>query len=681
VRLGIEPLSFVSTKLAGQLLKRLKNITGDRAQELTLLGDEFTDPYELAEFYIEPHIQAGNPTDRNRGVHLPVPRQSAFALLNKFIDGGKPKYRDGSHQMFLLSDAGMGKSSLLLMIKLMHLADFWPQGCHCALFSLKLDSLKQIERIANKSDTVLLLDGLNEDRLSRNRMPERMLELVQACGGFRRVIISCRSYSFPDVTMTVTGHLTIRALAGYNCPVLYLSPFGNQEGQALIAKRLKGFGAGRRRTRASHLLDQNHSLRRQPILLQHIETLLECEGQQNWSVYIFYEALLHRWFSHILRTLKEKSSDCGHLPKDCAMFNLYVRLALWMEERDRMEITENALRKLLCKNTDFYCLEENLCPLLNKTSERTFRFSHSIFREFLLAYALVNKRYSFSFPVRATDQLMRFLELAGEPSDHFNQLDLTGFKPLRYVDFYAALFPWKDRFRSGDKRELIGPEMIILPGGRFRMVDTMIGNAQAMREVELDSFALGRYPVTFTEYNQFCRATGRRGPKDEGWGRERRPVINVSWHDAADYCDWLSRVTGRNYRLPTEAEWEYGCQAGSESMYCFGDNEHELQDYAWYVKNSSGKTQPVGEKKANAWGLYDMHGNVWEWCADWYGKDYAPSCPVRNPIGNEQGAGRILRGGSWDSNSKFVSSSFRFYFSPGLRIIRAGFRVALGHSE
>ncbi|MCI5147742.1 MAG: hypothetical protein D3923_19940 [Candidatus Electrothrix sp. AR3] len=122
-------------------------------------------------------------------------------------------------------------------------------------------------------------------------------------------------------------------------------------------------------------------------------------------------------------------------------------------------------------------------------------------------------------------------------------------------------------------------------------------NAQPVQEVELDSFALGRYPVTFAEYNDFCRATGRRSPKDEGWGKKRRPVINVSWHDAADYCDWLSRVTGQDYRLPTEAEWEYGCRAGSESRYCFGDDKQELDQYAWHVKNSSRKTQPVGKKK------------------------------------------------------------------------------------
>ncbi|MCI5146435.1 MAG: effector protein PipB, partial [Candidatus Electrothrix sp. AR3] len=148
MRLGIESLSFVSTELAGQLLRRLRNITGDRAQELTLLRDEFSDPYKLAEFYIEPHLQAYNPTARDMGIAPPVPRQSAFSLLNKFFYGGKPKYRDGSQQMFLLSDAGMGKSALLLMIKLMHLAGFWPQGCHCVLFSLSIDPLQQIKAIA-----------------------------------------------------------------------------------------------------------------------------------------------------------------------------------------------------------------------------------------------------------------------------------------------------------------------------------------------------------------------------------------------------------------------------------------------------------------------------------------------------------------------------------------------------
>ncbi|MCI5132456.1 MAG: formylglycine-generating enzyme family protein [Candidatus Electrothrix sp. EH2] len=226
--------------------------------------------------------------------------------------------------------------------------------------------------------------------------------------------------------------------------------------------------------------------------------------------------------------------------------------------------------------------------------------------------------------------------------------------------------------------------MMLLPGGRFRMGDIQRKGRKDERpvhEVKLNSFAIGRYPVTFAEYDTFCETTGRKEPKDEGWGRGRRPVINVSWKDAQAYCKWLSRETGQTYRLPTEAEWEYACRAGSESIYCFGDDEKRLDDYAWYKENSGKKTHPVGEKKANAWGLHDMHGNVWEWCQDRYDTEYYAECQkqgvTKNPQGPSSGSFRVIRGGSWDDGPGNVRSAYRNGDSPGLRDLNLGFRLVL----
>jgi eukaryotic-like serine/threonine-protein kinase len=121
-------------------------------------------------------------------------------------------------------------------------------------------------------------------------------------------------------------------------------------------------------------------------------------------------------------------------------------------------------------------------------------------------------------------------------------------------------------------------------------------------------------------------------------GDPRLPVETVSWQDAMTFCERLSalpaeRSAGRVYRLPTEAEWEYACRAGSTTIYSFGDSEGSLGDYAWYDSNSGSKTHPVGQKRPNAWGLYDMHGNVWEWCSDWYDGSYYASSPVDDPTG------------------------------------------------
>ena len=191
-------------------------------------------------------------------------------------------------------------------------------------------------------------------------------------------------------------------------------------------------------------------------------------------------------------------------------------------------------------------------------------------------------------------------------------------------------------------------------------------------EVTLSAFSIGQYPVTFEEYDRFCDATGREKPDDEGWGRRTRPVINVNWNDAHGYCDWLSEQTGQHYQLPTEAQWEYACRAGSTTRYYYGDDEKRLSDYAWFNRNSDDKTHPVGEKQPNHWQLYDMHGNVWEWVRDWYG-EYDTT--VRdNPTGPATGTRRVLRGGSFANSPDFLRSAGRLNHPPEREFSRFGFR-------
>jgi formylglycine-generating enzyme required for sulfatase activity len=156
---------------------------------------------------------------------------------------------------------------------------------------------------------------------------------------------------------------------------------------------------------------------------------------------------------------------------------------------------------------------------------------------------------------------------------------------------------------------------------------------------------------------------------------EECPAENVSSRWAQEFIRELNAMEGTNkYRLPTEAEWEYACRAGSETAYHFGDNEDVLGDYAWYLDNSLSNAHPVGQKKHNAWGLYDMHGNVAEWCQDWYG-DY-PGGHVTDPKGPSTGKYRLFRGGSWDDIARVLRSAFRGRYTTGARLNVIGFRVA-----
>ncbi|MCP4698306.1 MAG: SUMF1/EgtB/PvdO family nonheme iron enzyme, partial [Gammaproteobacteria bacterium] len=224
------------------------------------------------------------------------------------------------------------------------------------------------------------------------------------------------------------------------------------------------------------------------------------------------------------------------------------------------------------------------------------------------------------------------------------------------------------------------PEMVRLPSGTFQMGGSQgIGQdrKKPVHEVRLDSFSIGRYPVTFAEYDQFCEAAKREKPKDEGWGRDKRPVINVSWDDAAAYCEWLNTQTKEKYRLLTEAEWEYACRAGSETAYFFGDDEKRLGDYAWCRENSEGKTHPAGKKKPNAYGLHELLGNVWEWVHDWHG-GYSGEAQT-NPTGPETGSHRVMRGGCWGFDAGNCRSACRSYWFPDSRYRNRGFRLARTH--
>jgi formylglycine-generating enzyme required for sulfatase activity len=212
----------------------------------------------------------------------------------------------------------------------------------------------------------------------------------------------------------------------------------------------------------------------------------------------------------------------------------------------------------------------------------------------------------------------------------------------------------------------IGMHFVPIPAGTFTM-----GDEYAHKVTLTQSFHLGQHEVTQEQYEKVMGATPSefKGPQ--------KPVEQVSWDDAVEFCRKLSELpgeksTGYVYRLPTEAEWEYACRAGTTTEYSFGDSKSELGDYAWYDKNSGKTTHPVGGKKPNAWGLYDMHGNVFEWCHDWYG-DY-PSGSVTDPTGAASGSYRVARGGSWDLYSGHCRSANRSRSTPDDRF-GLGFRV------
>jgi formylglycine-generating enzyme required for sulfatase activity len=253
--------------------------------------------------------------------------------------------------------------------------------------------------------------------------------------------------------------------------------------------------------------------------------------------------------------------------------------------------------------------------------------------------------------------------------------------------------------------------MMPIQGGKFKRGSDQVEDEGPVREIEISPFWMGKHEVTWAEYEswQFDLDIERRTPENFkmnnldknadivsrptgpyldmsfGMGKEKRPVICMTQLAAKAYCMWLSAKTGHFYRLPTEAEWEYACRAGSKTTYSFGDDASQLGDYAWFADNANESYQPIGQKKPNAWGLHDMHGNVSEWVLDSYADDFYENSPSKNPVNLAAKTPeenpfeetefwpnkiyeRIVRGGSYTNDAEELRSAKRFLSNPDWKI-------------
>ncbi|HYN76460.1 MAG TPA: SUMF1/EgtB/PvdO family nonheme iron enzyme [Lamprocystis sp. (in: g-proteobacteria)] len=234
----------------------------------------------------------------------------------------------------------------------------------------------------------------------------------------------------------------------------------------------------------------------------------------------------------------------------------------------------------------------------------------------------------------------------------------------------------RDRLRDGT----FGPTMVVLPGGTFQMGQNSLGGADSGPEhaVRLPPFLIGAYEVTFNQYDRFARATSRRFADDFGWGRGERPVVGVTWSDAQAYADWLTRQSGKRYRLPSEAEWEFAARVGARNSYPWGFRMEPGRAVCFDCGSEWDRrsTAPVGSFAPNAFGLYDMAGNALEWVADCYsaGYDGAPTDGRARILGDC--TNRAARGGAFNKPSASLKTHVRAKFLSESRLNHLGFRVA-----
>jgi formylglycine-generating enzyme required for sulfatase activity len=253
--------------------------------------------------------------------------------------------------------------------------------------------------------------------------------------------------------------------------------------------------------------------------------------------------------------------------------------------------------------------------------------------------------------------------------------------------------------RGGVVTNSVGMAFAKMPAGTFTMgrtqpydeilrlttvhagVDRSIMTEVPQHTVRLGSFLMQTTEVTQRQWQDVMKTR----PWDNGDSFAKSgtefPATFVSWSDAQEFCKRLSRLENRTYRLPTEAEWEYACRAGTSTIFHFGNATSDMPGYGWITDNaySAGEAfaHYVARQKPNAWGLYDMHGNAWEWCADWYGADYYRVSPMDSPVGPADGENRVIRGGSWRASNTHARSTFRFGLDPARAENDLGFRVVL----
>jgi formylglycine-generating enzyme required for sulfatase activity len=223
-------------------------------------------------------------------------------------------------------------------------------------------------------------------------------------------------------------------------------------------------------------------------------------------------------------------------------------------------------------------------------------------------------------------------------------------------------------------------ELALIPAGSFLMgASDGEDDERPIHNVLLDAFCLLKFPVT---QGQWFALMGTRPWRHFEYVREgdNYPAVQVDWYDVKHFIRKLNKISGNKFRLPGEAEWEYACRAGSTSKYAHALLKLGLVNYAWYYdnafKNDEMYAHEVGLLKPNKWGLYDMMGNVYEWCSDWYGRDYYSKSPVQNPRGPMYGKYKVVRGGDWARTDYFLRSASRRYYSPHYRDVNLGFRLA-----
>ena len=688
----VAALLWMLVSLAKKGIERWKNHKAARKLDPQF---DYAAVRKATEIYIPTQYQNASPArqDEPGFTHQYVARNP---LIPFFIKTAFNEKSDSERFYLILADSGMGKTTFMINLYLRYHSFFNRHRRHkMRLFRFSHpDTMAQIKAIKfeEAKDTILLLDALDEDPGIVSNDPavtdaeafqKRVDEIIETTRNFAEVVMTCRTQYFPGQEDN-PYELNIRRpdeKGFYVLNKLYLSPF-NMEEVKLYLRNKYGylpFLNRDKKKRAARLVGQSRHLVMRPMMLSYIDDLLSEPGKQFKNDYDLYETLIQKWLHREAEKRKRK------VERDAFMENLgrasqQTAVAIWQvwQRHKRLYLTKAEAVAIATEHQIALRPEEVTGQsLLTCDGAGNWKFAHKSVMEFFLA-------------------------------KHIEE---------NYADFITYPFTGMDMARRFC-RELGLPELVFIKGGTFLMgsPDAEIGRRkdETQHPLKVSDFYMMALPVTIRQFEAFIVATGYKTDADQGGGSyfwdgkkaviksgtnwrcdakggiqsdKSHPVIHVSWNDAVAYAKWISQAYLGNFRLPTEAEWEYACRAGTLTPFNTGENLTTSQTnyngnspYQNYPKGKYFKsTSPVGSYPANAWGLYDMHGNVWEWCQDWFDEKYYDECKaqgvVDNPPGPSTGSHRVFRGGSWDFFAAFCRAADRNWFSPDFRYNFVGFRL------
>ena len=508
--------------------------------------------------------------------------------------------------------------------------------------------------------------------------------------GFKQVIVTCRTQFFPD--HKIDHELDRVVLGGFKCRFQYLSLFSNEQVDLFLSKRYPWrrlwLHPDREKFRqAETVVFSMKSLKMRPMLLSYVDSLRKLPVEHSSNAYRIYDHLMSEWLGREAQKISAIGASEQTVRAACR------RLAEHLHCEHKTSISLAELESFLAKDDRAFraikAFEFAGKSLMNKQTGERYRFAHRSIQEFLVAERLVLEEGDREIVL--TDQIAAFLEarLGEDPERHGRALPWARIHcDLDFVEIAPRVVGFAIP-RIGEV-----PLWMEIPAGKFVMGSDRGGdNEKPRHRVEITSpFRIFTTPVTNKLFQLF-----RPDFEPHAWDGVSaaelpfHPAVKVDWNDARNFCDWLAERYdwAKGARLPTEAEWEYACRAGTTTEYWSGSDTKDLDRVGWYADNSSGRTHRVGEKTANAWGLHDVHGNVWEWTLG----PWRSSCEGRSDVRHDPSdfksldlaaaasapgdAGRVICGGSFVSTAAGCRSAFRNYRSPRFVNRDLGFRVVV----